>query len=193
MMKKETFIKNEEGAALVEAVLFILFILLPTFLGLVELSSYIRTKEHVNRVAHEMGELFSSIPEWDQTEANSLRVAATLIARPHGMRVDAIFCEGGGLSGGNQDVAPIVIGGGLCGYGSNRAEGTALDVTNASCDNSGIPRGDSGAGGTSAAQYVVVEASCHYSPMLRVFDFFVGDSITASTVSPMRNVVNFNN
>lgn len=189
-MRNESFIKNEEGAVLIEAVLFIFFILLPTFLGLVELSSYIRTKEKVNRVAHEMGELFSSIPEWDATEATNLRVAASMIAKPHGMSVDAVFCEGGGL-GVASEVAPITIRDGLCGYGDNRAEGTALVLPTASCANSGIPLGEGG--GTSAAQYVVVEVGCHYSPMLRFFDFFVGDTITASTVSPMRNVVRFSN
>ncbi len=113
----QRFQRDESGAAIIEAALSVMLLIIMMF-GIFEVTSYIRARDHVNKVADQMAELLATQPYWPpelvearrSSNANMVPVmsaagpqnvigqlvqqAPPIMAGSYGMRVMVRFCDG---------------------------------------------------------------------------------------------------
>lgn len=183
------FHKNNEGAAYIEMAFVLMFMML-MFIGIVEIVSYLKVRERMNKVADEMSGLLSSITFWDVPGlVNPAMVAAQAMATPYGVSISARFCHGGAPSfdsgAFNNQYAGSTgdYGVGNCNH-SNNIPGANLPAVNCTDPQVG---GQPIFTANQTVQFVVVRAGCRYSaPLLGSLGLFNDQMIVTTSVSPMR-------
>lgn len=182
--------KDTRGVAYIEMAFVLMFLML-LFVGVVELVSYMKVKERMNKVADEMSGLLANIPSWNVgTNVTPAIVASQSMATPYGVSVSARFCRGGApqFDSGAFDAqyagADGRYGVGNCNHSTN-IPGAALTAVN--CNDAQM--GGNGPLMTTnpTVQFVVVRAGCRYSaPLLGTLGLFNNAMIVTTSVSPMR-------
>lgn len=193
----KNFLGDESGVAFIEAALYMVIIFIPTFIGLVELSMYIRTKEKMTRTAHDMGEIISSISKWrNDEEVTKFMPASAAVAQPAGVRFSVAVCDSALSAPIYEDTytttgVNFISDDAKCGLGHavggpSQANPSWDDVT---CDLANLPTESATGAVVSTVQYVVTGAECNYAPMLKIFDWVIDNKITSTSISPMRDVM----
>lgn len=182
------FRRDASGAAYIEMA-FVLIFMTILFIGAVEIVSYLKVRERMNKVADEMSGLLSNMPSWNvATNVNPVLVAAQSIATPYGASVSVRFCRGGTPSfdsgAFNRSYAGTTgkYGVGNCNH-SDMASGNLPEIA---CSDARIGN-QALTAANPTVQFVAVRAGCRYSaPLLGRFGLFDNQLIMTTSVSPMR-------
>ncbi len=175
-------IKNQSGAAFIE-LSFILPFLMLAFIGMIEIISFIKIKERMNKTAAEVAGILSTIPSWNvgQFIEPSLP-AARLAAKPYGVSISARFCQ----LGGTRPFTSANFGANYTGTGKFAARPADCSLGKPSAGVLAGPVNCTDAPATAISQYVVVSASCLYSPILSQLGLFKNQTITSYSFGTMR-------
>jgi len=181
-MKKNNLLclaKDKEGIILLEGIIMLL-ILVPMFLGFVEISSYIRVREKLARSAQEVSHIIATMPHYDEDEVRALALrVSTVVASPHGVSIALTICEANTKFGMSARKTFTHNTAENCGWGSIATVSTGIQAP--LCD-----AAINGLGDAVEKQYIVVSTSCQYAPIFTVTKNFIGDSVDASYAFPFK-------